>query len=101
VLRRKNMALYRKKPVVVEVVQWLEPGDHPMVLPGWKSGDGQIYCNLPPQVNVYDKTPVYAIKTLEGWHEVTCGDFIITGVDGEVYPCKPGIFTRTYEKVEP
>lgn len=95
------MALYRKKPVVVEVVQWLKPGDHPMVLRGWKENDGQIYCNLPPEFNVYGKTPVYAIKTLEGWHEVTCGDFIIKGVAGEFYPCKADIFARTYEKVEP
>lgn len=41
----------------------------------------------------------YMIDTLEGKHEVTPGDWIITGVKGEKYPCKPDIFEMTYEKV--
>jgi hypothetical protein len=40
------------------------------------------------------------ISTLEGGYEVTPGDFIITGIKGEHYPCKPDIFEATYEKVE-
>jgi len=67
---------YRKKPVVIEATQWFKDGDHPV-------------SNQKP-----------AIATLEGWHAVTVGDFIITGVKGEHYPCKPDIFEMTYEKVE-
>lgn len=40
------------------------------------------------------------IKTLEGEHIATIGDFIIKGVNGEFYPCKPDIFEKTYEKAE-
>jgi hypothetical protein len=42
----------------------------------------------------------FSIDTLEGKHEVTPHDWIITGVKGERYPCKPDIFKMTYEKVE-
>ena len=41
------------------------------------------------------------IETLEGSFAVIPGDYILTGVKGEVYPCKPDIFEATYEKVEP
>lgn len=40
------------------------------------------------------------IKTLEGWMHVSVGDYIIQGVQGEVYPCKPDIFADTYEEVQ-
>jgi len=40
------------------------------------------------------------IDTLEGGHIVCPGDWIITGIEGERYPCKPGIFEQTYEPVE-
>jgi hypothetical protein len=71
------MAQYRKKPVVVEAIQWFRMGDHPKVTL-WKDGTGWI-------------------KTLEGGHIVTPGDWIIRGVAGEFYPCKPDIFAMTYE----
>lgn len=77
---------YRKKPVVIEAVQFLRSGDHPKVLISSDSPTG------------------FAIYTLENTkikHEVTLGDWIITGVQGEHYPCKPDIFEATYEKVEP
>jgi len=44
--------------------------------------------------------PFFWIETLEGGHIVTSGDFIITGVKGEHYPCKPDIFALTYEAAE-
>ncbi len=75
------MAKYRKKPVVIEATQWFKDGDHPAVMSG-EFLYGQPY-----------------IKTLEGDHIVTPGDFIITGVKGEHYPCKPDIFEMTYEEV--
>lgn len=85
------MAQYRKKPVVIEAVQW--DGDAGLAnrfigesyeKDWWYTGkkDGSII-----------------IPTLEGEHECRVGDFIIKGVKGEFYPCKPDIFEMTYEKV--
>lgn len=74
------MAKFRKKPVVIDAMQWFKDGDHPAVIPGKLSG-----------------MPVYWINTLEGDMMVSEGDWIITGVKGEHYPCKPDIFEMTYE----
>ena len=73
---------YRKKPVVIEATQWFKHGDHPMV-----------------EFNSPDSKTGW-IATLEGGHIVSPGDYIIKGVKGEHYPCKPDIFHATYEKVE-
>ncbi len=70
---------FRKKPVVIEATQWFKHGDHPMVLQDENEGP--------------------YISTLEGPHRVTPGDWIITGVKGEHYACKPDIFAMTYEVV--
>jgi hypothetical protein len=73
---------FRKKPVVIKATQfWISTPD------GW------------PQSVYKDSTSPtgYAIDTLEGSHQVTEGDWIITGVKGEHYPCKPDIFAITYE----
>jgi hypothetical protein len=74
---------FRKKPVVIEATQWFKDGDHPKVIKATLSG-----------------MPVNLIETLEGEHIVSPGDWIITGVKGEHYPCKPDIFEMTYEKVK-
>ena len=71
---------FRKKPVVIEATQWFKHGDHPMVTLLEFSKDGWII-------------------TLEGGHIVSEGDWIITGVKGEHYACKPDIFEMTYEHV--
>ena len=80
------MAQYRKKPVVIEATQWLKHGDHPAV-------KTEIVSNM----ESVDR--IFYIETLEGQMLVTAGDYIITGVKGEHYPCKPDIFEMTYEKV--
>lgn len=81
---------YRKKPVVIEATQWHKHGDHPSVEPLHLSRAG----GLP----VGAKWTQYGwVKTLEGGHVVTPGDWIITGVQGENYPCKAEIFASTYE----
>lgn len=79
------MALWRKRPVVIEAVQWFKHGDHPMVQPD-------------PAPHV--RQDHGWIETLEGGHVVTPGDWIIKGVAGEFYPCKPAIFAATYEAME-
>jgi hypothetical protein len=88
------MPLFRKKPVVIEANQWFKPGDHPEV----KSlrEYAEAYELLAPHCYPAD---VYVIPTLEGHHDVTPGDWIIKGVVGEFYPCKPDVFEATYEPV--
>jgi len=77
---------FRKKPVVIDATQWFKMGDHPNVEP---------FFSFDPENKNYGW-----IKTLEGGHIVTPGDWIITGVQGEHYPCKPDIFEMTYEVAE-
>jgi hypothetical protein len=82
---------YRKKPVVIDAVQWqgtkqswdeiLDMGDVP-----WKPGP--------------IGSESFIITTLEGDHTVSDGDFVIRGVAGEFYPCKPDIFARTHDPVK-
>lgn len=77
---------FRKKPVVIEAIQWFKDGDH------WAVSRFQ---SVAPEMQGCGW-----IKTLEGGHIVTPGDWIITGVKGEHYPCKPEIFEMTYELAE-
>jgi len=79
------MAKYRKKAVVVDATQW-----H-----GWENGPDGLGIQ---QLN-RDSSKGW-IQTLEGGHIVTPGDYIITGVAGEKYPCKSAIFLQTYEPVD-
>ena len=78
------MPKFRKKPVVVEAKQFF-----PNLLP-WP--DGVESCE---EVD----GEIFVIETLEGQHSVAPGDWIITGVQGEKYPCKPDIFKQTYERI--
>jgi len=100
------MARFRKKPVVIEATQWFKNGDHPEDGPADTEGkvvryfrdpedDGQRVCEKCGK-KMHDHG---WIDTLEGGHIVCPGDFIITGVQGELYPCKPDIFEATYEEV--
>jgi hypothetical protein len=84
------MAKYRKKPVVIEAEQWF-PGKHI---------EGVINS---PVLEPTADNPLGAygqIHTLEGIMTCISGDWIITGVKGERYPCKPDIFDANYEAVE-
>ena len=80
------MAKYRKKPVVIEAVQWLG------------SNFGEMTDFMHDIYGVDDKNLI--IPTLEGDMTAGMNDWIIKGVKGEFYPCKPDIFEATYEKVE-
>jgi len=110
---------YRKKPVVIEAVQWFKNGDHPeddcfrafedtgetpkekregKIVRYFRHPNipGDIYCeHCQCTMHVHGW-----IDTLEGGHNVCPSDWIITGVKGERYPCKNNIFEMTYEKVE-
>ena len=104
---------YRKKPIVIEVCRWFKNGDHP------KDGQeiGRLGLLTEGKLVRYYRTPELDgqnhckhcgiimhdhgwIETLEGGHIVCPGDWIIEGVEGEFYPCKPSVFYSTYEKVE-
>ncbi len=58
------------------------------------------YRKKPIVIEAYQTEVEFDIETLEGTHHASVGDWIITGVKGERYPCKPDIFQATYEKVE-
>lgn len=85
---------YRKKPVEIEAIQfsrsnWEEVKQftnntaHSLIIE--RRPDGKCFCTIP---------------TLEGEHIANEGDFIIKGVEGEFYPCKPQIFEKTYEVID-
>ena len=87
---------YRKKPVVVEAIQWTGKNlqelknfvgdslEYDVMDAAWEVGKGPVIVNM-------------RIQTLEGIHHASVGDFIIKGIRGEFYPCKPDIFAKTYE----
>ena len=87
---------YRKKPVVVNAFKWT--GDmFQNEDPEWITEaiqEGKVYFS-----NIGEENVVMKIETLEGTHTANRGDYIIQGVKGELYPCKPDIFEATYELV--
>lgn len=92
------MRRYRKKPVIIHAAQWLRPGDLEEIVEPYRCPrrDGDQPCKHCGRL----KEDHGWIRTLEGGHIVCPGDYIIRGVEGEHYPCKPQIFEATYETVE-
>lgn len=119
---------FRKKPIVIEATQWFKNGDHPLdytkdhdglmngevrtfsaeyrMAQHWE-GDVVRYFRRPdiPGSTLCEHCAQEAdahgwIDTIEGGHRVCPGDWIITGIKGEMYPCKPDIFEATYEAAE-
>lgn len=91
------MAKYRKKPVVIEAFQY--DGDlknnKGYYVPKWAVmafESGVMYYKDDTRGELY-------IHTLEGEHRVSDADYIIRGINGELYPCKPDVFEKTYESV--
>ena len=80
---------YRKKPVVIEAIQ-----------AKWGSSIAELIHFAGKENLVRDKEGQLYIKTLEGNMKITLNDYIIKGVQGEFYPCKPDIFEATYERVD-
>lgn len=90
------MSRFRKKPVIIDAVQWQGRKSWPDLLP-------LIVTKFDKDVfGLYtgDAEQELAINTLEGRMTVSVGDWIIKGVKGEFYPCKPDIFEATYESLE-
>jgi hypothetical protein len=87
------MSKYRKKPVVIEACQLPKAGEDNVddfIL--WADEHGLPYNS--------DRNEGISIETLEGTMRGDPGDWIIKGVNGEFYPCKPDIFAKTYDPVE-
>jgi hypothetical protein len=82
------MGFYKKKPVVIQAIQW--------------TGDNDIeilnFCTR-CYIGSNDKAKDLTVSTLEGVMSASLGDYIIRGVQGEFYPCKSDIFDLTYETV--
>jgi len=100
---------YRKKPVVVKALQYRARENEVEVLRfASRNGRECHYGGLSAEELEYrlrngqilDIGQTLVIKTLEGDHIVSNGDFVIEGVQGEYYPCKPDIFDETYTKVQ-
>ena len=88
---------YKKKPIVIEAFQYGIENR-----PDWfndKVTTNEIITHCGTDLRQLEDY-YCEIKTLEGVMRGDCFDFIIQGINGEVYPCKPGIFYKTYEKVE-
>lgn len=85
---------FRKKPVVIEAHRFMGPFSMDEM-----PEDFQIAIKPMPHLGS-GPSMFYHIKTLEGRHDITVGDWIIKGVKGEFYPCKPDIFEMTYEPAE-
>lgn len=118
---------FRKKPVVIEATQWFKNGDHPDDYAadeqGFENGKLRVFTGAERKANQWEGGVVRYFRrpdvpgdklceqcgqphhihgwvdTLEQGHRVCPGDWIITGVQGERYPCKPDIFSATYEAV--
>lgn len=101
------MGKYRKKTIVIEAVQYgyAEYADNPLILKGGVSGDiswieDAVKNKVVQPVFKSEDYWYLEIKTLEGVMTVSPDDWIIKGVNDELYPCKPDIFEKTYELVE-
>lgn len=94
---------YKKKPVVIEAFQYdgdLKGTDGNYYVPDWAVDAFETnVIHLGNESKGEDSTELY-IETLEGTHHVSVNDYVIKGVNGELYPCKPDIFEKTYEAVE-
>ena len=87
---------YRKKPLVIQAVQFDGTGGMSEVELHMIDSDTDWICQTCGNPSSMHGN----VKTLEGYHIACPGDWIITGISGEHYPCKPDIFEKTYEAVE-
>ena len=93
---------FRKKPVVIEAVQWTGENLREIIAftdgpPITRSHHAGMMWEQYEELVARDGLIIF---TLEGQHVATPGDWIIKGVKGEFYPCKPDIFAATYEPAE-
>lgn len=87
------MRKYRKKPAIIEAIQFFDDAETLSKISDFMNDEIRVDYKNPKQ-------PVLKIRTLEGEHIANIGDYIIKGIKGEFYPCKPDIFKMTYEAIE-
>lgn len=90
------MSKFRKRPVVVDAVQWT--GKNVEEIRTFTNN--KVHVRIEVEKNEPVVTNYLTIPTMEGEMIASIGDCIVKGVEGEFYPCKPDIFVKTYEKVE-
>lgn len=90
------MARYRKKPVVIEAIQWQGNNICAVLDFGSNTGPSPLWGD---DFKIDENQRCVSIFTPEGTMQASIGDWIICGVKGEFYPCKPDIFEDTYEPV--
>jgi len=100
------MPKFRKKPVVIEAFQMtLERRWNNSEWPNWlhqawqrEPSEGAVWINPDaPIADGHESAAELVCGTLEGVHRIDFGDWIIQGIESELYPCKPDIFEKTYE----
>ena len=97
---------YKKKPVVIEAFRYdgdLKGAGGKYYVPEWAVEafeSGVMYYKWSLTLSPLLSGSELYIQTLEGEHHVSVGDYVIRGVNGEIYPCKPDIFDKTYEPVD-
>ena len=95
------MAKFRKKPVVIEAITFEELVEYGRAHCGPHTHDGIPWSfSFGGHPITHENDDCYLIPTLEGTMRFERGDMLITGVKGEIYPCKPDIFAATYEQAE-
>lgn len=93
---------YRKKPIVIDAFPYdgdLKGSDGKFYVPDWAVKAFEEKIIFFDEFDSESSPAELFIKTLEGVHHASVGDYIIRGVNGELYPCKPDIFEKTYEVV--
>lgn len=83
------MKRYTKKPVTIEAVQWDGTAQGAAPILAWIGGTARFATFTPPHI---------LIETLEGTMFASPGDWVIRGLKGEFYPCKPDIFAESYDE---
>lgn len=93
-----DVEIYIKKPVAIEAVQWDGSAEKASDIIDWilSSGGTAVYGCDSPLCTLTDLHSI-SISTLEGRMEARAGDYIIKGIKGEFYPCKPDIFVDSYQ----
>lgn len=97
---------YKKKPVVIEAIQLLPTRESILIIEQFIEGNYNVVESTTKSQEKFDEYVEILkekggriIKTLEGEHIASFGDYVIKGIKGEFYPCKPDIFLATYELI--
>lgn len=100
--RKEKLMKYKKKPIIIEAFKYdgdLKGSDGEYYVPDWAVKAFEEGSMRYGAIKLDEQPSELFIDTLEGTHHVSVGDYVIQGVQGELYPCKSDIFEKTYETV--